>query len=92
MLIRDTTFPPKKELKTSTKITKSKTNNILMSTAQFSVNHYNSSRTTSYKFNLTTGFRILVEGLRGSEGDNVISGWPSTSVSLATGELAIGTV
>ena len=37
---------------------------------QFSVNHYNSSRTTSYKFNLTTGFRILVERLRGSEGDN----------------------
>ena len=91
MLIRDTTFPPKKkQLKISTKI---KTNNILMSTAQFSVNHYNSSRTTSYKFNLTTGFRILVERLRGSEGDNVISGWPSTSVSLAAiGELAIGTV
>ena len=33
-------------------------------------NHYNSSRTTSYKFNLTTGFRILVERLRGFEGDN----------------------
>ena len=45
-----------------------------MSTAQFSVNHYNSSRATSYKFNLTTGFRILVERLRGCEGDNVISG------------------
>ena len=63
-----------------------------MSTAQFSVKHYNASRTTSYKFNLTAGFRILVECLRGSEGDNVIFGWPSTLVSLATGKLAIGTV
>ena len=53
---------------------------------------YNSCHTTSYKFNLTTRFRILVERLRGSEGDNVISGRPSTSVSLTTGELAIGTV
>ena len=63
-----------------------------MSTTQFSVKHYNSSRTTSYKFNLTTGFRTLVERLRGCEGENVISGWPSTSVSSATGELAIGAV
>ena len=104
MLIRDTTFPPKKKrnLKYQPKLNKIKYNYTFppenkqytdaKSTVQFSVNHYSSSRTNSYKFNLTTGFRILVERLRGSEGDNVISWWPSTSGSLAIGELAIGTV